>query len=534
MATVHNPIIPGFNPDPSCICVDGTFYLVTSTFLYYPGIPVYTSKDLQTWKQIGNVVNRPSQIDFSGCRLRPGTQLSGGLWAPTIRHRDGVFYVTTTVVYPDKAYDDFSRWKNVIFSSTNPETNEWSDPIYFDYPGYDTSLFWDDDGKVYVQGSFYWRIREEISQFEIDLSSGKSLSGAPTKIWSGTGGKAPEAPHMYKRNGWYYLLIAEGGTEFGHCATMARSRSVWGPFEPCPQNPILRAASHTALFQTIGHADIFSLESSDFKDKERFYAVCLATRVINEDCYPIGRETCLMEVDWSGEWPVVPGGTLQESVKPPYPQSSASQSTISETDWVDVLRPPHHHLLYLRNPDVTCYNLQQGNQSGIILRASSVPLTAPLGSPTFIGYRQSHLKFEAKVILNTSYMLPETEAGLAVYLDNEHHVTLGIHREESDKGYLQEIRLTRVHPDHPEGELLACKATLTSLEEVVLHVTGEMDKYRFQFSQNDKIEELGTALGRDVSGGFTGVLIAIYGVHSGATKPESKIHVREWNYRGIS
>ncbi|KAG8678155.1 hypothetical protein FRC08_018032, partial [Ceratobasidium sp. 394] len=258
---------------PPCILVDKTYYLVTSSFLYTPGIPVYTSQDLIHWTQIGNVITRPSQLSLAQCTIRPGTKNCGGVWAPTIRFHNNTFYVCATCVFPDRDFTDTSRWENIIWKSTDPHAPDaWSDGVRFSFPGYDTSLFWDVDGKVYIQGSTYWRVQEGISQFEIDLDTGESRSGDPRQIWLGTGRRIPEAPHMYRKDRWYYLLIAEGGTELEHCATIARSRSVWGPFEPNPNNPIIHAAREDAYFQTIGHADIF--QSID----GHWFAVALATR----------------------------------------------------------------------------------------------------------------------------------------------------------------------------------------------------------------------------------------------------------------
>ncbi|KAG9121045.1 hypothetical protein FRC07_003163, partial [Ceratobasidium sp. 392] len=292
-------VVPGFHPDPSCILVDGTYYLVTSSFLYTPGIPIYTSKDLIHWTQIGNVITRPSQLDLTKCTIRPGTKNCGGVWAPTIRFHNGTFYVCATCVFPDREFADHTRWENIIWKTTDPHARDaWSDGVGFSFPGYDTSLFWDEDGRVYIQGSTYWRVREGISQVELDLETGESLSGEPREIWLGTGRRIPEAPHMYRKDGWYYLLIAEGGTELDHCATIARSKSVWGPFESNPNNPIIHAAHKDAYFQTIGHADIFQDVNGNW------FAVALATRDgrIN---FPMGRETVLIPGQWNTDgWPV--------------------------------------------------------------------------------------------------------------------------------------------------------------------------------------------------------------------------------------
>lgn len=202
MKSYNNPIIPGFAPDPSCIRVDDRFFCVSSSFGAFPGMPVYTSKDLIQWEQIGNVLSRPSQLpDFT-----QSNSTTGGIWAATIRHHRGMFYVTTTLVLDQLNFTDLARWENVrsahpyalfhtqsiqlVFKTDNPFGNNWSDPVHFQFRGYDTSLFWDDDDRVYVVGSHYWRIFPAIQAYEISLDNGTNLSpgGVNFTLWSGTGG----------------------------------------------------------------------------------------------------------------------------------------------------------------------------------------------------------------------------------------------------------------------------------------------------------------------------------------------------------
>ena len=183
-----NPVVRGFNPDPSVCRVGEDYYLVTSSFQYYPGVPLYHSKDLVNWEQIGHVLTRESQLPLGNAWT------SGGIYAPTIRYHNGRFYMITTNC---GGGGNFYVWTDDI-------RGEWSAPVWIDHDGIDPSLFWDDDGKVYYIGS-------GMRQFEIDLETGKKRSEVK-KVWTGTGGRCPEGPHMYKRDGWYYLLIAEGGT----------------------------------------------------------------------------------------------------------------------------------------------------------------------------------------------------------------------------------------------------------------------------------------------------------------------------------
>jgi beta-xylosidase len=245
--TFPNPLIPGFNPDPSVVLADGVYYLVTSTFEYLPGIPVYRSTDLVTWTHIGNVATRPEQAGVDDVAT------GGGVWAPTIRYRDGVFYVIVTIAMSPRGC--------VVFTATDP-AGPWSDGITIDgVGGIDPDLAWDDDGTAYVTFSGLHTSGEQIGQHlgiqqvRVDLAAGKALE-APRSLWSGTGLKFPEAPHLYRRGDSWYLVIAEGGTERGHSVSVARGPSPEGPFEGHPANPVLSARSTSRPIQNTGHGDL--------------------------------------------------------------------------------------------------------------------------------------------------------------------------------------------------------------------------------------------------------------------------------------
>ena len=221
-----NPIISGFYPDPSICRVGDDFYLVNSSFEYFPGIPVFHSKDLINWEQTGHCISRPGQL-----ALRQGVQNCVGIYAPTIRYHDGIFYViSTNVTYGSKDDGNFIVW-------TDDSYGEWSDPVFIDLPGIDSSLFFDDDGKVYYTGAFDNGIFMSELEFSYKYDENGKVVDISCKtvsekkfIWYGTGGNDPEGPHLYKINGWYYLLISEGGTEFCHMITVARSRNIWGEY----------------------------------------------------------------------------------------------------------------------------------------------------------------------------------------------------------------------------------------------------------------------------------------------------------------
>jgi alpha-N-arabinofuranosidase len=299
--TFHNPILPGFYPDPSICRVGNDFYLVNSTFAYFPGIPVFHSKDLRRWKQIGNAIDRPGQLCYDGHRI------SEGLFAPTIRYNQGMFYILCTLI---------RTGGNFIISAEDP-AGPWSDPVWLKgADGIDPSIFFG-EGKVWYTGTHPAPEGEaypgnyEIYIQEMDISlltrrtqpDGKSpLLGESYGIWRGAlrGAIWPEGPHIYKINGWYYLLHAEGGTSRDHAVCVARSKNIRGPWEGKPGNPILthRYLGNNAEIVNVGHADLVD------DPRGNWWMVLLASRPVNEVC-PLGRETFMVPIVWEDEWPRV-------------------------------------------------------------------------------------------------------------------------------------------------------------------------------------------------------------------------------------
>ena len=300
----HNPIMPGFYPDPSVCAVGGDYYLVNSTFSYFPGLPVMHSRDLAHWEQIGNVMDRESQLPLAGAGH------SQGLFAPTIRWHEGVFYVICTNVSCGGTY---------VVTAENPE-GPWSEPYYLEgADGIDPSLFFDRDGKCYYigthpnpagcryDGDWYIWIQE------LDIGSMK-LVGERKDVWNGAMRDIiwPEGPHLYQKDGYYYILHAEGGTGPDHAVAVCRSRSVWGPYENNFCNPILthRHLGRDYPVKYVGHGDMIKTPAGEW------YMVMLAVRP-REGYTTMGRETFLAKVIWEEGWPVVnPGvGMLTQEVK---------------------------------------------------------------------------------------------------------------------------------------------------------------------------------------------------------------------------
>ena len=280
------PILPGFHPDPSICRVGDDYYLINSSFEYFPGVPIFTSQDLRGWKQLGNVLDRESQLNVS-----PGLAGAGkGIYAPTLRFHDGRFWMATTNI------TDVVKG-HLIVHSEDP-AGPWSDPVYTTGAiGWDPDLSWDEEGNCHLA----WADpRGGIAHATVDPSTGKLLSN-PELIWQGTGLSSPEGPHLIRRHGWWYLLVAEGGTGPGHAVTIGRARSVEGPYEPHPDGPLLTHRSTSHPVQNTGHADLVELSDGSWA------MVYLGVRTRGEfpRFHVNGRETFLAAVDWDGDWPVV-------------------------------------------------------------------------------------------------------------------------------------------------------------------------------------------------------------------------------------
>ena len=489
-----NPVIPGFYPDPSVCRVGQDYYLVTSTFEYFPGVPVFHSRDLVHWRQIGHCLTRASQLPLAKCRA------SAGIYAPTIRHHDGTFYMITTNV---------SGGGNFIVHAADP-AGEWSDPAWVDQGGIDPSLFFDDDGKAYFTGT-------GIVQFQIDPITGKALSDKKI-LWNGTGGRYPEGPHLYKIEGLYYLMIAEGGTEYGHMETLARSPSPWGPWEPCPHNPIL---SHRdaggSVIQGTGHAELVQAHDGSW------WMVHLGFRQVGGMYHHLGRETFLTPVVWENGWPVVyprtgevgpTRGTTDIAVRPPH--------SLAEHPWPaepvrDDFDSPRLRLSwnFLRNPRACDWSLSA--RPGFLRLAGSAVTLDEADSPAFVGRRQQHIKCRALTRLE---FVPAAgdEAGLTVLMNNEHHYDLAVTAGGGGREVIVRRRI---------GDL----SSIVFRREVgpgslTLEVRDEGGTYTFSYGVGaDPLAKAATGSARylssEVAGGFTGVYLGLYATGNGeaATSP---------------
>ncbi|KAH7021882.1 putative xylosidase/arabinosidase [Ilyonectria destructans] len=411
-----NPVIPGFAPDPSLVYVDGTYFLVNSTFHIFPGLPVYASKDLKTWKHIGNALNRPEQLKLQRSYTKivgEGEDIvcsQGGLYAPTIRYHEGTFYIVcTNVIHTSSQPPNRNEAQNFILSTTDIWADEWSDLVFYDFNAIDTSLFWDDNGRVYLVGAADESPETNIRQFEIDLKTGKKLSEAKV-LWQGITRVYPEGPHMYKRDGWYYLLIAEGGCFADHHTIMARSRNIWGPYESNPANPVLGKSDPNGYIQYTGHGELFQNPSG------QWYFVCLGVRKVDGH-FIMGRESVLTTATWpEGEFPVI--DTVQLDVP-------LATDLVPCSDWPQRRKAgrPDVGLVYIRDHVQKDYDYEGGRIALVPSKADISVYDEPV---TFVGKRQRLLDGSASATLevtaSTAVGGSRLKTGLCYYKDEHRFV----------------------------------------------------------------------------------------------------------------
>ena len=470
----RNPVVPGFHPDPSVCRVGEDYYLVTSSFEYFPGIPVFHSRDLVHWRQLGHVLTRPSQLDLRGARS------SGGIYAPTIRWHDGRFWVIVTNVSHG---GNFMVW-------AQDANGPWSDPIYIDQGGIDPSLFFDDDGRVYYTGT-HWAEGElpGIAMFEIDMRTGAKLS-EPAVVWHGTGGRCPEGPHLYKIGGRYYLMIAEGGTEYGHSVTIAVSDSVRGPYEPCPRNPILtqnRLMAEDCEIQGAGHAELVE------DHRGNWWMFFLGYRLSEAYFHHLGRETFLAPVTWEEGWPRVNGGEpIRGEMAGPLPAWEDAQDAPVRDDFSAGIGCVWN---WLRNPVAENYAC---DGAGLSLKGTDVGLSDG-ANPTFLGRRQEQFNMRCGTLVQSA----EGEVGLTVFYNEAHHYDLCLENGE--------VLLKKRVGD------MACVAFRAPWHgPCVLRVEADRKRYAFSYgAPGGERRDAGTALTRLISTeatslSFTGVYLGLY------------------------
>lgn len=505
-----NPILAGFKPDPSIARAGDDYYIVASSFAYFPGLPLFHSTDLVNWEHIGHVVDRPSQLDYNGLGI------SRGIFAPTIRYHDGTFYVITTMVDGEG---------NVLMTAPNP-TGPWSDPIQLSIGGIDPSMFFDDDGKVYVTHNAgppgepdydghraLWiqeydpEAQQLVGPHELLVDKGTNPEEEP--IWI-------EAPHIFKVDGTYYLIAAEGGTGPNHSEVVFRSDSVRGPYEPYEENPILTQRhldpNRPNPVATAGHADFVETPNGEW------WSVFLATRPYAEGVYNTGRETFMLPVNWTDDgWPVIlerdetvpfvnDRPTLPQSEPPSVP--STGNFTVRTDFEADSLGPSWN---FIRAPQETWHGLDNGTLT-IEPRSASI---GSLDQPSFIGRRQQHTAATATTAMRYVPGDEGEKAGLAAFQNREYYYLLSVTRNDGET-------IVQLEKAAGGSASVIASAPVTPPENTPIRLRIEADggEYSFSYAASDdewtllKENADGTILSTSEAGGFVGTYFGLYAYDS--------------------
>ena len=422
MKIISNPILKGFNPDPSIIRVGDDYYIATSTFEWFPGVQIHHSKDLINWELVARPLNRISQLDMRG------VPSSCGVWAPCLSYCDGLFYLIYTIVTNKSFF--FKDTHNYLVTAKDI-CGDWTEPVYLNSSGFDPSLFHDDDGRKWLvnmlNGSgmgknsraFAGIVMQEYSDNE------KKLIGPSKLIFEGSSLRVTEGPHLYKRNGYYYLLTAEGGTGFGHAVTLARSKDIWGPYELHPENPILTSRYDTTLtLQKARNADLVETQNKEW------FMVHLTSRPIqNRGQSVLGRETAIQRVVWCEDgWLRLEGGGNTPKVEIPAPSlQEHSIPSIHARDDFDS-STLNIHFQSLRVPlgeDMMSLTERPG-----YLRLKGRDSVASLYYQSLIARRQQAFEYSASTCLEFEPDSFNQIAGLICIYNTENFYYLGVTHDE--------------------------------------------------------------------------------------------------------
>jgi alpha-N-arabinofuranosidase len=504
----RNPILAGFYPDPSICRVGDDFYLINSSFAYFPGIPILHSRDLQHWRQIGNVIARPEQLKYDGLGV------SRGIFAPAISHHGDTFYVVCTMV---------DSGGNFVVTAKNP-AGPWSDPTWLPFEGIDPSIFFDGDGRAYIvnngapEGKPLYDGHRAIWIQEFDPAA-KKMTGPRRVLVNGGVDLAQkpvwiEGPHLYRRAGWYYLCAAEGGTSDNHSQVIFRSKSLEGPFTPWAGNPILtqRDLDGTVpqAVTSTGHADL------TIGPDGNWWAVFLGCRPFAGRYYSTGRETFLLPVTWTADgWPVI----LPKGERVPYVVAGPKVSPASVgTDaagpllpltgnftWRDDFNSPNLSSLWimLRTPRETWWRVIPG--TGLELTARAERLSGN-GNPSFLARRLQHSRFSASTALDVPAGTGIV-AGLAAFQAEKYHFLIAVHRTGAE---------AEVFLEQAKGgpETVLARAPLTG-KSVELRITGHDNALTFEYAAapgqwQTLAKTDAVTLTTQAAGGFVGATVGVH------------------------
>jgi xylan 1,4-beta-xylosidase len=513
-----NPILAGFYPDPSICKVNGDYYLINSTFAYFPGLPVFHSKDLVNWEQIGFALDRPTQLNLEGAGV------SRGLFAPDINYHNGTFYIVCTFI---------DKMGNFVISAKNP-AGPWSNPVAIpEVDGIDPSLFFDEingnayliynsvapDNKPLYDGHRTLRMRRfDINNFKVTgeekilINGGTDISTKP--VWI-------EGPHIFMKNGYYYLIAAEGGTGYNHSEVVFRSKNIEGPYDSYVNNPILtqRQLDRKRPFPitTTGHADFTQSKNGDW------YAVFLGCRPYDDNYYNTGRETFMAPITWKDDWPIITQDSETIKYFYPFPQGTeniSSQKYSGNFVYKDDFKNKklNYSWQFLRTPLKKWYSLNQRKGS---LAMNLQPITcSDKSNPSFLGWRQAHLKGYASTSLDFDAITQNEKAGMLIFQSENHFYYLC----KSVENTIPVVQLYQSDSDEKgDGmKLLASqKLFLKNKKKLQLKIEANNDTYSFYYQTKktkwnllkDKVDA--KFLSTTVAGGFVGCMYALYATSSG-------------------
>lgn len=517
--TFINPVLPGGYPDPSICKAGDYFYIVNSSFEYFPGLPIHRSKDLVNWELIGHGLHRKDQCN--GEVNLVDVQSDGGIHAPTIRYHNGKFYIITTNVY----YDEKTKttdFVNFIITAEKAE-GPWSEPHVLEgAPGIDPDIFFDDDGKVWYVGTHSpekptFQGEGEIWLQEIDLENWK-LKGNRRYLWRGAcGGVWAEGPHLYKKDGRYYLMIAEGGTSFNHAVMIAVSDSIEGPYISNERNPILttRHLSYNNWVHSTGHADLIEL------DDGRWFMVLLGVRGDEERGSNMGRETHLLPVEWEREpfewkkvryeWPVIAPLTGKVERINPLPFKDSPQ--LRKTSFTDNFDSKKLNLQwnFRRVPVKNTFSLKA--RKGWLRLFTNSNAIKERGRASLLGFRQTESDFLYESKMNFNPENNNSEAGVSIVQKDNNYITFTVIKKKQ-RSVLQLV----VKKQNEEPKVVAEKLLKDYKGEIYFRVKSEKHKYSFQYSlNNNEFAELAqTKANLILSKGYTGANLGIYSSSNGS------------------
>lgn len=472
MAVIMNPILKGFNPDPSILRVDDDYYIATSTFEWFPGVQIHHSKDLTNWRLLTRPLNRVSQLNMIG------NPISCGVWAPCISYDKGTYYLIYTDV---KSFmSNYKDTHNYLVTSDKID-GEWSDPIYLNSSGFDPSLFHDEDGRKWLVG-MQWdhrvmtngQSRHKFIIIQEYCEKEKRLVGPITKIYDGTSLARIEAPHIYKKDGWYYILVAEGGTWHNHSVTVARSRNLLGPYETDPNNPMLTSSDDPLNpLQKAGHASLVETQNGDW------YMVHLCGRPIpNKGRCTLGRETAIQKIKWEDGWIrlshgghnpalVVEGPNLEEYLF----EEEGSRDHFDDEEL-------NIHWQTLRIPlgkDILNLNERPG-----FLRLYGRESLRSHHTQALLARRWQSFRFRAETYVEFDPEDYQQMAGLVCLYDTENYYYLRVSLNDDGKKVLGIMKAENNVYSEPVGGKL--EVDITGLKGIFLRVHVEYDQMQFYYS----------------------------------------------------